>query len=275
MQMADYEYLETLSLKIRNHCVDMAHTGKCSHLGSSLSCVEVLTFLYFSDFLTIDPKNPVQENRDRVIISKGHAAAVVYSVLAEKGFFPLEELQTFYQNNTRLAGHVSHFVPGIEASTGSLGHGLSIASGIAFAAKRDNKNYKICCICSDGECNEGSTWEAAMFAGFHKLSNLLLIIDKNKIQALGHTKDVLSMEPFTEKWRNFGWHVEEIDGHSFKEIEIALENFKSENNKPTCIIANTIKGKGVSFMEDQLLWHYRTPQGNEYEAAKKELEPIV
>ena len=264
--------LEQIATNIRKHCVDMTNSGKCSHIGSSLSCVEILTYLYFSGFLNISPDNPTADNRDRVIISKGHAAAVVYAVLAEKGFLPVEELKTFYQNGTRLAGHVSHFVPGIEASTGSLGHGLSIASGMAFSALSDNASHKICCICSDGECNEGSTWEATMFAGHHKLNNLLLIIDKNNIQALGHTKDVLSMEPFAEKWQNFGWHVIEIDGHSFPEIANALSNYPSGTSKPTCIVANTVKGKGISFMEDQLLWHYRTPQGDEYAAAKKELE---
>jgi len=250
----------------------MTHVGKCSHLGSSLSSVEILTFLYFGGFLNVNPDKPNKPDRDRVIISKGHAAAVVYSTLAEKGFFPIDELKTFYQNGTRLAGHVSHLVPGIEASTGSLGHGLSIATGTAYSALKDNASYKVCCLCSDGECNEGSTWEAAMFAGHHKLRNLLLIIDENKIQALGHTDEVLSLEPFAEKWRNFGWDVLEIGGHSFAEIKNALDNFPSIHNKPTCIVAHTTKGKGVSFMEDKLLWHYRTPQGDEYIAAKKELE---
>ena len=272
--MESFEKLEKIALKIRNHCLDMTRVGNCSHLGSSFSCVEILTSLYFTDFLNLFPDKPDFPGRDRVIISKGHAAAVVYSILAEKGFFPVDELNTFYQNGTRLAGHVSHFVPGIEASTGSLGHGLSISAGLAYSALSNNVSYKVCCLCSDGECNEGSTWEAAMFAAHHKLSNLLVIIDKNKIQALGHTANVLSLEPFAAKWQDFGWRVMEVDGHSFADIADALSKFPSQDNKPTCIVAHTVKGKGVSFMEDQLLWHYRSPQGDEYATAKSELEQI-
>jgi len=193
--------------------------------------------------------------------------------LAEMGYFPLEWLDTYYKNGSNLPGHATHScVPGVEVSTGSLGHGLSLASGMALVGKRDKKDYRIFCLLSDGECDEGSTWESILFASHHKLDNLTAIVDYNKIQALGNVKDVLDLEPLTDKWRAFGWAVREIDGHNLEEIEEALSQLPFEKRKPSCVIAHTIKGKGVSFMENKLLWHYRSPQGEEFEKAMRELE---
>jgi transketolase len=180
-------------------------------------------------------------------------------------------LESFYVNGGKLAGHSTRGAPGIEVSTGSLGHGLPIACGMALAAKRDAKDYRIFCILSDGECDEGSNWEAALFAGHHRLDNLTVIIDYNKIQSLGHVRDILNLEPFADKWTAFRWETREIDGHDIGMIDDALEHLPFAAGKPSCLIAHTVKGKGVSFMEDQLLWHYRTPQGEEYESAVKEL----
>lgn len=232
---------------------------------------ELLAVLY-GVILRVDPENPTWPERDRFILSKGHACVSLYAILAERGFFPKEWLDTFYQNGGKLAGHATHTsAPGIEVSTGSLGHGLSIATGMALAAKRDNKSYRIFTLLSDGECDEGSTWEAALFAPHHHLDNLITIIDYNKIQSLGSVPEVLELEPFAEKWRSFGWAVVEIDGHNIDSITTTLTNLPIEPGKPSCVIAHTVKGKGISFMEHQLLWHYRTPQGDEYEAALAEL----
>jgi transketolase len=194
-------------------------------------------------------------------------------VLAEVGFFSPEWLDTFYLNGARLAGHATHQgVPGVEVSTGSLGHGLSIATGMALAAKRDNKAWRVFALLSDGECDEGSVWEAALFAPHHHLDNLVVIVDYNKIQSLGSVKEVLDLEPFADKWRAFGWATREIDGHDVHEIERTLASIPHEAGRPTCIIAHTVKGKGISFMEHELLWHYRTAQNDEYAAAMAELE---
>jgi transketolase len=263
--------LQKLAQRVRRHSVEMAHTGRASHIGSSLSTVELLAVLY-GKALRIDPANPDWPERDRFILSKGHGCAAYYAVLAEVGFFPVDWLAEFYQNGGRLAGHATHHVPGIEVSTGSLGHGLSVATGMALAAKRDGKTHRVFCMLSDGECDEGSTWESILFAPHHGLDNLYVIVDYNKIQALGHTEEVLSLEPFADKWLAFGWSVREINGHDLTQIDQALAHVPYEPGKPSCIIAHTVKGKGISFMEDQLLWHYRTPQGQEYRDAIAELE---
>jgi len=253
------------------HSVRMIHRARSSHLGSSLSMAELLAVLY-GKILRLDPKTVDDPDRDRLILSKGHACAGHYAALAECGFFPLEWLESFYHNGAKLAGHATSNVPGVEVSTGALGHGLSISCGLALAGKRDQRPYRVCAVLSDGECDEGSTWEGALFASHHHLDNLITVIDYNKIQALGHVKDVLNLEPFAAKWQSFGWSVREIDGHDVDAIEQSLRQVPFEPNKPTCVIAHTVKGKGVSFMEDQLLWHYRTPQGEEYDAAMAELE---
>ncbi len=265
---------EELALRIRRHAVEMTHSGKSSHLGSVLSIADILAVLYNGGILNVKPENPKWEERDRFILSKGHAGAGVYAVLAEMGFFPIEQLKTHYRNGSLLSGHVSHKgIPGVELSTGSLGHGLSIGAGLALAAKLDKKDWRTFVLLSDGECDEGSTWEAALFAGHHKLDNLIAIVDYNKIQSLALVKETLDLEPFVDKWRAFRWSVKTIDGHNHDEIKSALSNIPMDDNeKPSIIIANTIKGKGVSFMENKVLWHYRSPQGEEYEKAIKELE---
>jgi transketolase len=269
------DQLQDLSKQIRKHVLHMTHRARSSHIGTNYSMIELLVVLY-SKTLHVKPTQPDWSNRDRFILSKGHGCAAYYAILAEVGFFPIEWLDTFYQNGSRLAGHTTHTnVPGIEISTGSLGHGLSIATGMALAAKRDGKSYRVFCMLSDGECDEGSTWEPILFAPQHKLDNLISIVDYNKIQSLGRVKEVMNLDPFADKWRTFGWTVREIDGHNLNEIETVLDQVPYEPDRPSCVIAHTVKGKGVSFMEDKLLWHYRSPQGREFEAALAELENNV
>lgn len=261
-----------LAWRIKRHGIEMTHISKGSHIGSILSISDIIGVLY-TDILNVDENNPDMDTRDRVILSKGHAGAAIYAALAERGFFPIEELKTHYGDGSRLSGHVSHKgVPGIEFSTGSLGHGLSVGVGMALAAKKDKKLHRVFVLLGDGECNEGSVWEAAMFASHFNLNNLVAIIDHNKMASLDFCENSMKLSPFREKWQAFGWDVYDVDGHDHKELKKAL-SYK-DNNKPVCIIANTIKGKGVSFMENNILWHYRTPQGEEYKNAVKELEAI-
>ena len=263
--------VEELAWRIRYHTLWMTHRARSSHIGTNYSMVELLAVLY-GKILRVDPDRPDWPERDRFILSKGHGCAALYAALAECGFFPLAWLDTFYQNGSRLAGHITHtHLPGVEVSTGSLGHGLSIATGMALAAKRDNKDYRIFALLSDGECDEGSTWEPILFAPQHYLDNLIAIVDYNKIQSLGTVKEVMDLEPFAAKWRAFGWAVREIDGHNLEEVEAALAGLPFETGRPGCLIAHTIKGKGISFMENKLLWHYRFPQAEEFEAALAEL----
>jgi transketolase len=261
-----------LAQRIRVKTLHMIHRAKSSHVGSAFSMADLLAVLY-AKILRIDPQHPGWPQRDRFLLSKGHACAPLYAVLAERGFFPASWLDDFYLDGSRLAGHATHSgVPGVEVSTGSLGHGLPIACGMALAAKGDNESFRVFTLVSDGECDEGSTWEAALFAPHHRLDNLAVIIDYNKIQSLGSVKDVLALEPLAAKWRAFGWTVRQIDGHDFHQIEDALANVPAETGKPTCIVAHTVKGKGVSFMEDNLLWHYSAPDGGELGTALAELE---
>jgi transketolase len=263
-----------LANRIRIHAVNMTHSGKSSHVGSVLSIADILAVLY-NDVMNIFPDDPKNPSRDRFILSKGHAGAGVYAVLAEKGFFPVEMLATHYQNGSLLSGHVSHKgIPGVELSTGSLGHGLPIATGMAYAAKLDNKSHRVFTLLSDGECDEGSNWEAILFAAHNSLSNLIIIIDYNKIQSLDRVENTIRLEPFEEKWKVFGWDTYSVDGHNLNELKVTLLSaINNRNNvKPICIIANTIKGKGVSFMENTVLWHYRSPQGEEYNDAIRELK---
>jgi transketolase len=261
-----------IAVRIRRHCLRMTHRANSSHIGSSLSTADLLAVLY-GRVLRLDASQPAWPERDRFILSKGHGCAALYAILVERGFFPLEWLETYYQNGSPLAGHATHKnVPGVEVSTGSLGHGLPIATGMALAAKRDAKAYRIFCLLSDGECDEGSTWESALFAPHHRLDNLTAIVDYNKIQSFGRVKDVIDLEPLGEKWRTFGWAVREIDGHDLSATEDALSRLPFEAGRPSCIVAHTIKGKGISFMEDKLLWHYRSPRAEELELALAELE---
>lgn len=259
-----------LARRIRMHALRMTNRAHSSHIGGCLSAAELLAVLY-GGILRVDPSKPDWPERDRFILSKGHAAAAAYAVLAERGFFPLEWLDSFYLDGSHLAGHITRGVPGVEASTGSLGHGLSIGCGMALADKHDGKSCRIFVLLSDGECDEGSTWEAALFAPHHKLDNLIAIIDYNKIQSLGRVKEVLDLEPFADKWQACGWAVFEIDGHNVEAIEKALLGVPPEKEKPTCIIAHTVKGKGVSFMENKLAWHYQFPDDDQLRQALEEL----
>ena len=267
----DIQKCESLAKKIREDVLKMVHSSRASHIGSNLSIADILAVLY-SGILNIDPKKPNWTERDRFILSKGHACAAVYAVLAEKGFLSRELLDTYYKDGSRLFGHItSHGIPGVEVSTGSLGHGLPIACGMALAAKRDKKKYRVFTLLSDGECDEGSVWEAALFASHHKLDNLIAVVDYNKLQSLGQTDEILSLEPFKDKWRSFNWIVKEIDGHNFEQLENVFSNVPFKQKWPSCIIAHTIKGKGVSFMENEVQWHYRFPDTEQLNKALKEL----
>jgi len=264
--------LKTLSQCIRKDVLRMTHRARSSHVGSCFSIVELLATLY-ACVLRVRPDEPDWPDRDRFLLSKGHGAGALYAVLAERGFFPRDRLDEFYADGTQLAGHATHHgVPGVEVSTGSLGHGLPLGCGMALAAKRDGRPVRVFVLLSDGECDEGSNWEGALFAPHHHLDNLTVIVDYNKIQSFGSVAEVLNLDPLAEKWRAFGWAVSEIDGHNHEEILATLEAIPTETGKPTCVIAHTVKGRGVSFMENQLLWHYRPPDGNELRLALEELE---
>lgn len=260
-----------LARRIRRHAVRMTNLGGSSHVGSVLSMADIVAVLYGA-VMRIDPTNPKRADRDRFILSKGHAGAGIYAALAESGFFPIEWLDNHCGDGSVLSGHVSHKgVPGVELSTGSLGHGLSVAAGMAYGAKLDGHTHRAFVLLSDGECDEGSTWEAALFAGHHKLDNLVAIVDYNKIQSLASVKDTLGLEPFADKWNAFGWSVVEVDGHDHGALNRHLSSHPRPDGKPFCVLAHTTKGKGVSFMEHSVLWHYRTPRGSEYDGALNEL----
>jgi transketolase len=261
---------EQLANRIRRHALRMTSVGGSSHIGSVLSMSDLLAVLY-GETLKVFPAQPRHPERDRFILSKGHAGAGVYATLAECGFFPIEKLKTHYQDGSDLSGHVSHKgVPGVEFSTGSLGHGLPVATGMAYAAKLRGQSHRVVCLLSDGECDEGSNWEALLFAAHHKLSNLTAIIDYNKIQSLAPVAETLALEPLADKLVAFQWRVVEVDGHDHPQIASALK--PTHDDRPTCVIAHTTKGKGVSFMENSVLWHYRTARGEEFDAALAELE---
>jgi transketolase len=261
-----------LARNIRKRVVEMTNRANAAHIGSSFSVVDILAVLY-GRVMRYDPAETAWSDRDRFILSKGHGCAALYAILAEAGFFPLEWLDTYHLDGSRLAGHATHKgVPGIEASTGSLGHGFQMATGRALSAKRDGKQHRVFVVISDGECDEGSTWEAALFAPFHRLDNLVVIVDYNKIQSLGRVEDVLDLDPLAEKWRAFGWATEEVDGHDVDELERLLGGAPLSEGRPTCVVAHTVKGKGVSFMEDLLQWHYSAPKGDQLTEALAELE---
>lgn len=263
-----------LALKIRKHALDMTRRAKSSHIGSVFSATDIIAVLY-GEVLQVRPDEPDWPDRDRFILSKGHACAGQYAAMAEKGFFPVDRLKEYNACGSVLCGHVSHVgVPGVDFSTGSLGHGLPVAAGMAYAAKLDEKKHRVYIVLSEGDCDEGSTWEAVLFAAHHELTNLVAIVDYNKLQSLASTENTLGLEPFVDKWKAFGWDVIETDGHDHESLKRCLEFDTAEGGPPRCIIAHTVKGKGVSFMENTVLWHYRSPQGEEYEAALKELEEI-
>ncbi len=264
----DLEKMIDLARKIRIHVLDMVNSAQSSHIGASYSIVEILVTLY-SRILKINPNDPNDPNRDKFLLSKAHGSCALYAILAESKFFPLDVLKKYYLDGGILPGHLDkEAVPGIEHSMGSLGHGLPFGAGLAYANKIDHNKGQIYVLIGDGECNEGTIWESAMFAGHHKLDNLTVIVDYNKIQSFGRVEEIMNLEPFEQKWTAFNWNVHEIDGHDFEQLIKALE---SKSTKPKVIIANTIKGKGVSFMEDKLEWHYKSPNPEQYEHALKEL----
>lgn len=261
-----------LARRIRSHAVRMTSRGGSSHVGSILSMADIIAVLY-GGVMRFDPQAPRAACRDRFLLSKGHAGAGVYAALAETGFFPVAKLDTHYQDGSDLSGHVSHKgIPGVEFSTGSLGHGLPVGAGMAYAAKLRGDAHRVFVVLSDGECDEGSNWEAILFAGHHRLKNLVAIVDYNKLQSLAAVSDTLELEPFADKWRSFGWTVHAVDGHDHNELRGALSVERSPSSSPLCVLAHTTKGKGVSFMENCVLWHYRTARGEELDAALRELE---
>lgn len=266
------EQTHELARRIRQHAVQMTNRGQSSHIGSCLSIADIVAVLY-GHTMSVFPSNPTDPQRDRFILSKGHAGAAVYAALAECGFFEVELLLSHCANGSSLSGHISHVgVPGVELSTGSLGHGLGVGAGMALVMSQRETGRRVFTLLSDGECNEGSVWEAALFASHNGLANLTAIVDYNKLQSLRSTSETLELEPFTDKWCSFGWNVIEVDGHNHDDLKSSLAS--SSESLPTVIIAHTVKGKGVSFMEDAVLWHYRSPQGDEYTRALRELAEL-
>ncbi|NLF98155.1 MAG: transketolase [Candidatus Riflebacteria bacterium] len=269
--MVDISHLETLSRQVRGKVVELSHNAKAPHLGSSLSCVDIIVALY-SQILKVNSNMAADPDRDRFVLSKGHAAPALYTVLAMNNFFPFDLLDTFAKPESPLEEHPGPgCVPGVEAATGSLGHGLPIGVGMALSARITGRSFRTAVLLSDGECNEGTVWEAAMFAAARSLSNLLVIVDFNKWQATGRSREVMQLEPLKAKWEAFGWDAHEVDGHDMKAMLDVMYKFNENNSRPMAIIAHTIKGKGVSFMEDDNNWHYRIPTADEVLAAKREL----
>jgi transketolase len=266
----DPSTLSQRASQLRAHAVRMVHRSRTSHLGSCLSMADILTCLYWNS-LRVDPAHPDWDLRDRFFLSKGHGAALLYAALAERGFFSVDELQQYCMSGSRLTGHVTSGVPGVEFSSGSLGHALPVGCGVALAAKRENLQYRSVVLCSDGELDEGSNWEAILFAPQHQLDNLLLVVDYNRIQSFGSVRDVLDLDPLADKFRAFRWAVREVDGHNMQQLVDTFSVLPFERGRPSVVIANTIKGKGVSFMEDALAWHYKTPTAEQVSLALREL----
>lgn len=264
--------LQSKANSIRKGIVTATYNAQSGHPGGSLSATDILTYLYFKE-MNIDPENPKDENRDRLVLSKGHVAPALYSTLAHRGYFPVEDLKTLRKVGSYLQGHPDmKGTPGVDISTGSLGQGLSAAVGMALAGKLDNKDYRVYAICGDGEIQEGQIWEAAMFAGANNLDNLCIIVDNNNLQIDGTCDDVCSPYPIDKKFEAFNSHVIKVNAHDFDELEAAFNEAKNTKGKPTTIIAKSIKGKGVSFMEDQVGWHGKAPSDEEYKIAMEELE---
>jgi len=265
--------LSATALTLRQRLVTTSAIAKIPHLGSCLSCVELLVALYWQE-LRVDPAQPEDPDRDRFLLSKGHGAPILFQVLAERGFFPLVRLEDFGKSGSVFHEHPPKpgYIPGIEAATGSLGHGLPMALGMALAARIQQRPSRCYALLSDGECNEGSIWEAALLAASQKVHSLTAIIDFNKWQATGRSQEVMALDPLAAKWGAFGWHAQEIDGHDFEAIAAALAATRAETERPSVIVAHTVKGKGVSYMEDDNNWHYRTPNSKELAAALAELE---
>jgi transketolase len=266
-----FESVDDIARLLRARIIETSHQAEAPHLGSCLSCVDILVALYWN-ILSIDPKNSYHPDRDRFILSKGHGAPALFQVLALKSFFDVSLLDTFGQDGSLFGEHpLAHGVPGVEAATGSLGHGLPIGVGFALASRLKKMKNRIYVLMSDGECNEGSVWEAALFAAAQKLANLVIIIDFNKWQATGRSEEVMALNPLLDKWVSFGWNAVEIDGHNISQLTDTLRKKSTMDDKPFAVIAHTVKGKGVSFMEDDNNWHYRIPSQAEVNAAKQEL----
>ena len=267
----DVGALQKQAARLRGKVVEMSHKAQAAHLASSLSCCDVLAAAYWH-VVSIDPTSPTDPDRDRFILSKGHAAAALYATLAFKGFFPESELETYCQDGGRLAEHPpANMLAGVEAATGSLGHGLPIGIGMALAGRIEQRRYRVFALMSDGENNEGSVWEGAMFAAAQKLEQLCIVIDYNKWQATARSNETLMLAPLADKWRAFGWDATEIDGHDVGRLAELMSNIPNGSGKPVAIIAHTVKGKGVSFMEDDNNWHYRAPTAEEVVEAHKQL----
>lgn len=264
--------LQIKANQIRHQILEIIAGANKGHIGGAFSCIDILTALYYGGILSYHSDNPNWELRDRFILSKGHSVIALYAILADLGFFPKSALDTFGKNGTILGGHPSQNISGIEADTGSLGHGLGIASGMALAAKLDNKDFMTVVLLGDGECYEGSVWEAAQFAGFHRLNNLVAIVDRNCQCATDFTEDCLGQEPFADKWNAFNWDVREVDGHSLEELIGLFESLRErQSQRPIAVIAHTIKGKGVSFMERRIEWHHSVPKGDQLIQARREI----
>ena len=267
--MTDHE-LSRKAIQLRKKTLEAIFEAGAGHTGGGLSCIDILTVLYHR-ILHVSPENPSDPNRDRYIQSKGHSVEALYAVLADRGFFPESELKTIGHYRSHFVGHPTRHIPGIEMNTGALGHGLPIAAGMAIAGKMDGALYRVFTLLGDGELAEGSNWEAAMAAAHYRLENLTAIVDHNSLQISGRTRDVCSNEPLDEKFRAFGWAVVTVDGHDFAQLTVALSE-PAEQGKPTCVIANTVKGKGVSFMEDLARWHHGVPTEAELAQALTELD---
>ena len=271
MKINDVNELRKMAVNIRKGIIEEVYSGQSGHPGGSLSIADILTVLYFNQ-LNIDEKNPKWEDRDRFVLSKGHCSPALYATLANRGFFDVEELKSFRNINGKLQGHPDmKNIPGVDMTTGSLGQGLSAAVGMAIAGKMDNKNYRVYCVLGDGEIEEGQIWEAEMSANKYKLDNLCVIVDNNNLQIDGTIKEVMSPYPIDEKFRSFGFEIIKIDGHNIQEIIDAFDVAKNVKEKPVCIIAKTIKGKGISYMENQIGWHGKAPNEEQYKIALEEL----
>jgi transketolase len=270
IKISDAGKLKEKARIIRKHIINMIFQAGSGHPGGSLSCVDILTVLYFSQ-MNHDPSNPQWDERDRFVLSKGHAAPALYATLAESGYFPIKELASLRKFGSRLQGHPDTKIPGVDVSSGSLGQGLSISCGMAIAAKMDNKKFRVYTILGDGECDEGQVWEAALFSSHYKLDNLTVLLDRNGLQIDGPTEKILRLEPISGKWREFGWNVIEIDGNKIEDIIEALDLSKNTRGRPTVIIAHTLKGKGVSFMEWINAFHGKSLNDDEMKVALKEL----
>lgn len=272
LHAGDIDRLVTTARHLRASVIEMSHRAQTPHLASALSCIDILVSAYWGG-LAVDPTRPDDPDRDRFILSKGHAATALYSALALRGYFPVELLATFNTDGGRLAEHPGpHCVPGVEAATGSLGHGLGLALGMAFAARLQGRKSRVFALISDGECNEGSTWEAALLAPAMGLDRVAVIVDYNKWQATGRSEEVTALRPLREKWAAFGWNAIEVDGHDHRALLQALRAVPDGSGKPLALVAHTVKGKGVSFMEDDNNWHYRVPNAEEVRLARQELQ---